>query len=449
MPQFRNRVRAIAAVLALLLCGAPGARGGDGLAELARDAYIYTFPLHEMYRVRYLSLYTWVNPQRVAVNHFAHRRALSDHTSRRVTTPNNDTIYSSAFLDLAGGPLVLDVPAVENRYYALAFMDFYTNNFAYIGTRKTGSGAGRYVIVGPAAKDAAIPAGAQRIVSPTDAVWLLGRFLVVDESDLPNVHRLQDALKLAPLGAGGTPRFDGPAVDADDPWNYFAVVNHALTQNPPPARDAALMARFAAINVGPGQRFDPTRWDAAQQQALRAGIDEAKRAIAVQSVSGTVVNGWAYGVPGVGNFGTDYLLRAATALKGLGALEPAEASYLTYVGAPLDPGGAYRMHFDAGQLPPVAAFWSLSIYQVEPDGRGFFADNPIRRYSIGDRTPGLQHNPDGSLDIFIQHAAPGAAQASNSLPAPAGTSALILRAYIPGPQLLDRSYAPPPLTRER
>jgi hypothetical protein len=227
------------------------------------------------------------------------------------------------------------------------------------------------------------------------------------------------------------------------------VVNHALTQNPPPARDAALMARFAAINVGPGQRFDPTRWDAAQQQALRAGIDEAKRAIAALSVSGKVVNGWAYGVPGVGNFGADYLLRAATALKGLGALEPAEASYLTYVGAPLDSGGAYRMHFDAGQLPPVAAFWSLSIYQVEPDGRRFFADNPIRRYSIGDRTPGLQRNPDGSLDIFIQHAAPGAAQASNWLPAPAGTIALILRAYIPGPQLLDRSYAPPPLTHER
>ena len=268
MRHFTARLSSVALLLALILCGSPGASADDGLSELARDAYIYTFPLHEMYRVRYQSLYNWVNPQRVAVNHFAHRRALSDHTSRRVTTPNNDTIYSSAFLDLSGGPLVLDVPAVANRYYSLAFMDFYTNNFAYIGTRTTGEGAGRYVIVGPAAKDAAVPARAQRIVSPTNAVWLLGRFLVVDENDLPNVHRLQDALKLTPLGAGSTPRFDGPRARPGRSVDYFAVVDHALTQNPPPAQDAALMARFAAIDVGPGRRFDPTRLDAAQQQAL-------------------------------------------------------------------------------------------------------------------------------------------------------------------------------------
>ena len=162
-----------------------------------------------------------------------------------------------------------------------------------------------------------------------------------------------------------------------------------------------------------------------------------------------MVNGWAYGVPGIGNFGTDYLLRAATALRGLAALEPAEAIYLSYVGAPLDSSGVYRMHFDAGQLPPVAAFWSLSIYQVEPDGRLFFADNPIHRYSIGDRTPGLQTQSRRLARLFIQHASPDAAPASNWLPAPAGHIALILRAYIPGPQLLDRSYAPPPLTRER
>ena len=448
MPRVLNGVCSIAALFAVMLGGAPGAGAGDDLAAAARDAYIYAFPLHEMYRIRYQALYQPANPQRAAVNRFLHRRELSDHTSRRVTTPNNDTIYSSAFLDLSQGPLVLDVPDIADRYYSLAFMDFYTNNFAYVGTRTTGGQAGKYVIAGPGWKGAGLPEGSRLIASPTNAVWLLGRFLVADASDLPNAHRLQDKLKLEPLAASDTPIFDGPAIDPNDAWNYFAVVNHALTQNPPPERDAAMVARMAAIDVGPGQRFDAGRFDETQQKALLAGIADAKRLIAAKSLSGKVVNGWAYGVPGVGNFATDYLLRAAVALKGLAALEPAEAIYLTYVGTPLDGSTAYRLHFDADRFPPVTAFWLLSIYQIMPDGRLFFADNPIRRYSIGDRTPGLRRNADGSLDLYIQQASPPAADRSNWLPAPAGPLSLILRAYLPRPALIDESYAPPVLERQ-
>jgi hypothetical protein len=446
MPRVLNRVCSLAAVVAVMLGGATGARAGDDLAATARDAYIYAFPLYEMYRVRYQALYNPGNPRRATVNRFVHRRELADHTSRAVTTPNNDTIYSSAFLDLSQGPLVLDVPEIADRYYSLAFMDFYSNNFAYVGTRATGGQAGKYVIAGPGWTGAGLPAGARLIASPTNAVWLLGRFLVADASDLPNAHRVQDKLHLAPLAAGAAPVFDGPAIDPNDPWNFVAVVNHALTQNPPPARDAALVRRIAAITVGPGQRFDPRRFDAAQQQALLAGIADARRLIAAKSLRGKVVNGWAYGVPGVGNFATDYVLRAAVALKGLAALEPAEAIYLTYVGTPLDGSAAYRLHFAADRLPPVAAFWSLSIYQIMPDGRLFFADNPIHRYSIGDRTPGLRRNADGSLDLTIQQVSPP--EPSNWLPAPAGSLALILRAYLPGPALIDESYAPPALERQ-
>jgi len=157
MPRVLNGLCSIAALFAVMLGGAPGVRAGDDLSAAARDAYIYAFPLHEMYRVRYQALYNPANPQRAAVNRFLHRRALSDHTSRRVTTPNNDTIYSSAFLDLSRGPLVLDVPDIADRYYALAFMDFYSNNFAYVGTRATGSQAGKYVIAVPAGKARACP----------------------------------------------------------------------------------------------------------------------------------------------------------------------------------------------------------------------------------------------------------------------------------------------------
>jgi len=183
-----------------------------------------------------------------------------------------------------------------------------------------------------------------------------------------------------------------------------------------------------------------------RRRSPRAG---AKQLIAAKGLKGKIVNDWAYGVPSVGNFATDYVLRAAVALKALAALEPAEAMYLTYVGQPLDGSTAYRLHFDADRFPPVAAFWSLSIYQIMPDGRLFFADNPIRRYSIGDRTPGLRRNADGSLDLYIQQASPPAAELSNWLPAPAGSLALILRAYMPRPALIDGSYAPPALERQQ
>lgn len=439
----------IGVAFALMLGSASGARASDDLAAIARDAYIYTFPLYEIYRLRAPTQYRASDPRRVPINQFRHRRELADHTSRSVTTPNNDTIYSSAFLDLSRGPLVLDVPEIGDCYYSLAFIDAYTNNFAYIGTRATGSRPGKYVIAGPDWLGARPPEGAPLIVSPTNAVWLLGRFLVADASDLARVHQVQDALALAPLAAGGpSPAREGPALDPNDPWNYFTVVNHALSQNPPPARDAAIVARLSAINVGPGQHFDRARFDAGEQRALLTGIDDAKRAIAAASVKGKVVNDWAYPAPGIGNFGTDYLLRAAVALKGLAALEPAEAIYLTYVGRPLAGAARYRLHFAADELPPVAAFWSLSIYEIMPDERLFFADNPIHRYAIGDRTPGLRRNSDGSLDLYIQHDPAGDTGESNWLPAPAGSFALILRAYLPRPPLLDASYAPPALEAE-
>ena len=162
-----------AAVVSGMLAGSAGAHAEDDLVAIARDTYVYTFPLYEMYRVRYLAHYSPANPRRVPVNHFLHRRELADHTSRGVTTPNNDTLYSSSFLDLSGGPLVLEVPEIADRYFSLAFMDFYTNNFASVGTR-TGN-RHKYLIAGPGWKGQ--QAGdRQLITSPTNAVWLLGVF---------------------------------------------------------------------------------------------------------------------------------------------------------------------------------------------------------------------------------------------------------------------------------
>ena len=437
--------RSALAALVLGMAAAPAAAQSEkDIAAAARNAYIFTLPLQEMHRVRYLAHVFPANPLRVPINHFLHRRELSDHTHRRVTTPNNDTLYSSAFLDLSAGPLVLEVPEIADRYYSFALLDFYTNNAAYVGTRTTGASAGRYLIVGPGWKDAA-PAGLRIVAAPTNAAWLLGRILVTDTGDLPRVHALQDAVKLAPLHPGGASPPAAPPGDANDPLGYFALANQLLAENPPPARDAAALAEMAAINVGPGQRFDPAALSAAQRSAILSGIDEAKRLIAARSVNSKLVNGWTYPDPAIGNFGTDYLLRATTALKLLAALEPAEAIYLSYAGEALDGSKAYRLRFAPDQLPPVRAFWSLSIYEIMPDQRMFFADNPSRRFAIGDRTPGLRRGADGSLEILIQRESPGDERASNWLPAPAGPFALILRGYMPEPALIDATYAPPRL----
>ena len=151
-----------------------------------------------MYRIRHRTVYNQNNPARTGLNRFGHTRKLADHTSRAVTAPNNDTLYSSAWLDLSGEPLILSVPDAAGRYYSMAFMDFYTNNFAYVGRRVTGTKAGDYVVVGPK-WSGSLPPGLPVIKSPTNAVWLLGRTLVDSEEDLANVHRLQDQYKLTPL----------------------------------------------------------------------------------------------------------------------------------------------------------------------------------------------------------------------------------------------------------
>ena len=414
---------------------------------LARDMYIFTFPLYEFYRLRSVGIISGLGSQPARINQFQHSRELIDHTYRIVPSPNNDTLYSSAFLDLSRGPLILEVPKISNRYYSLAFMDSYTNNFAYVGTRATGTGAGKYLIAGPDWTGSARP-GEQVISSPTNAVWLLGRILITGADDLPRVHDLQDLLKLHPAPETEAPLpFDGPPIVADDRWNYFAVVNHALTQNPPRRNEAAVITRMNAINVGPGQKFDPAKISEAERNAVLSGIEIAKRLISTNNPSDKVVNGWRYPVPGIGNFGTNYLQRAATARSGLGALESEEAMYLGYVGEPLEGSRSYRLRFESDKFPPVNAFWSITMYEVMPDGRRFFTDNPIKRYSIGDRTPGLSRSADGSLEIYIQREAPSGGRETNWLPTPAGRFSMTLRAYLPKQEHLEHRYAPPSLTR--
>jgi hypothetical protein len=427
------------AVFALGMYRATAAEANQ--AALIAKAYEYGFPIFEHARLVYLYSYYSGNPQRVPVNSFGHRRRLVDHTARTVTTPNNDTLYSSAVIDLSGGPVKLDVPDFGARYYSIAFLDSYTNNFAYLGTRMQSGKGGAYLIVGPGWRDRP-NASVQLIRAPSNHIIAIVRILIDGPADYDAVHRLQDALTL-------TPTAPTPARDelirpvSGDAANFVAVINQVLRDNPPPAEDGATLKELAPVGIGP---------DAAPltpaQRVLWTQNFAAVRAALISRQFGTQIQGWVYLPPDTGNFGTDYRARSIIALHGIWANIPAEMHYALAAtdaaGAVLDGNRHYRLHLPAG-APPADGFWSISLYEVTKEGGLFFGDNPIHRYAIGDRTRGLVRNPDGSFDILIQKDSPGADRQANWLPIPAQNFALVARAYLPGPALLDGRFHYPGL----
>jgi hypothetical protein len=409
-------------------------------AALIAKAYEYGFPIFEHARLVYLYSYSG-NPQRVPVNSFGHRRGLVDHTARTVTTPNNDTLYSSAVIDLSGGPVRFDVPDFGARYYSIAFVDSYTNNFAYLGTRiKTGKG-GSYLIAGPGWRERPNPS-VQLIRAPSNHIIAIVRILIDGPADYDPVHRLQDALTLTP--SAPTPaRQDFIRPVPGDAANFVAVVNQVLHDNPPPAADDAILKELAAAGIGP----DAAPLTSTQQDLWTQNFG-AVRAALVSRQFGTQIQGWVYLPPDTGNFGTDYRTRAIIALHGIWANIPAEMHYALAAtdaaGSALDGNRNYRLHLPAG-APPADGFWSISLYEMTKEGGLFFGDNPIHRYAIGDRTRGLVRNRDGGLDILIQKSSPGADREANWLPIPARNFALVARAYLPRTALLDGSFHYPGL----
>jgi hypothetical protein len=407
------------------------------LRTAAREGYAYALPLIEVATTR---------QRGQAVGHrmgvFAHVRNLANHKHRAVTTPNTDTLYSTAQVDLAAGPVTITVPPSGDRYLSVALMDAYSNNFAILGTRTTGPDGGTFRLVGP--REAAD--GWNAIRSPTDHVWILARVLVAGPHDLEAAREVQGGLSVQ----GPASELPGPYAGRDAGWrDYFASAAALMRANPPPVTDLGILRRMAPLGLMEG--FDPDRFDPAEVAEIEAGVAEAREAVrGAGGLGGTrFIEGWTYPDARLGDFQQDYALRAAVALGGLAALPPAEAMYMQAEGpgprSLFDGTRAWRLHFPAGRLLPVDSFWSLSLYEAMPDGQFFFCDNPLDRYAIGDRTPGLSGNADGSLDIWIGHESPGAARESNWLPAPAGPFALFMRAYLPRPELLRGYYRMPPV----
>jgi hypothetical protein len=421
----------------------PASAPANALEQRVDDAFIAAYPLYEMARARFNAAVNPLNPQPFLPNgEPARRRVLIDHTARDVTTPNNDTLYLATWLDLHHTPMRVQVPRVEGgRYYSIALLDIFTNNFAVLGRQHDGDGPLDIVVVGPGWKGP-VPKG-RVIRAPSNDVQVVGRFLVNGSADVPAVIGLLDATRFTPVvpGARPVPQWV-PVTTSSDPANFLAVVNEMLARNPVPAAEAAAFAGWADLGLG-GGAYAFVRARPEVQAAWRARLPVLHEALKVGLRHGArQVSGWGVPSPQVGNFGTDTQLRAAVAFGGLSALPASEAIYLNLEtdpsGRPLDGTRRWKL-----VVPPLQArgFWSLSMYEKDADGRLFFTDNPLKRYSIGDRTAGVQRQPDGTIEVLLQHDAP--ADQRNWLPAPTGAHAITLRAYLPS-DALRRGEAPLP-----
>lgn len=473
----RRLLVATAGVLAAPALAPTPARAQDAaLHELARRATIWLFPVYEMVRLRWRATADEANPQRQRLNRFRHVTQLADHRLQAVSTPNGDTLYSTAWLDLATEPMFLTVPPVGDLYYCYAFLDLASNNIAYVSHRLYRGAPPTHMIVGPAWRGD--PSFEVRLVrAPTNSVWLLGRILVdaPDEVDRARILQARALLETPDmrnerriLESGELMRYrtvppvepiaDWPAPHPADPLDLFDQGMEALGESPLAERDRAMLETLAPLRLRPGRRFDRRAFTEAERRAVLAGIAAghadiraAARGGSADGNGGRTIDGWHYGQRHLGNFGDDDLYRAATALVGLGALEPAEAVYVSCEadaeGRPLSGDEAYRIVFPAGGLPPAVAFWSLSAYARTADGRARFVENAIGRYAIGDRTPGLRRDADGGLTLHLQAVPPAGDAAANWLPIPRGEVRLVLRAYEPGEQLIEGNWLAPGVRR--
>jgi hypothetical protein len=436
-----NRRDLMAALAALSLAPAARALAAQGdLKAAAREAWLFALPLIEMAQAR-SRMIAGREGMAAGANRFAHTRALATPAARTITTPNNDTLYSSAWIDLTKGPLTLTIPPTGARYISVAVLDMYTDNDAVLGTRTVGPDGGTFTLVGPGQPGA----GANTVRVATPHAWLLARTLVDGEADMAAAHAVQDGLVLK----GAVPPAPKAYAPRQSSWDaYFAAAADLLGQDPARAEDMAFFRRAEVLGLTPKGGFDPKAFDAAAVTQIEAGVAEAKAMILALAGRQTFIDGWSYPRANLGFYGQDYLYRAIVALSGLAALTPSEALYMKAQGdngkGLYEGDGLYRLSLPAKL--PLDAFWSLTMYEATAQGQFFLTENPIGRYAIGDRTPGLKRNADGTLDIWIGRSDPGGERSANWLPAPAkGPFSMTLRAYLPRSEFLDGRYRLPPV----
>lgn len=430
------------------------------------EGYVYFYPLVSMDVTRRVSTNVPpdVSPGMGPMNRFNNFRAYPTADMRTVVRPNFDTLYSSAWLDLTKEPMIVAAPDTSGRYYLLPIIDMWTDVFAVPGKRTSGTAAGRWAVV-PPGWTGQLPDGVSRIDAPTPYVWIIGRTQTNGPKDYDAVHKIMDGYTITPLTQWGKPPVPVQAtVDPDvdmktppldqvnnmPPLDYFRYAAELMKINPPHATDWSIVARLSRIGIVPGKSLDPDALDPVVRKELisAAGGDGLKAMRAKIPTITRVVNGWQMGTDTMGVYGNYYMKRAIVAMLGLGANQPEDAVYPNSIadadGKPVTGDNKYVIHFVKDQLPPADAFWSLTMY----DADGFQVANPINRFAIGDRDD-LKFNADGSLDLYIQHDNPGGDKESNWLPSPdSGVLGMTMRLYAPKVEVLNGSWAPPPVQRQ-
>lgn len=433
----------------------------------AVDAYVYGYSLVTMELTR-RSFANVAKPdgKSAPMGYFINVPKYPPASDKRVTAPNADTLYSTAWIDVGKEPYILHVPAEDGRYYLMPMLSGWTNVFADPGKRTTGTDAADFAITGPG-WSGTLPSGIKvEYKAPTSIVWVLGRtYSTGSPDDYAAVNAIQAQYKLTPLSAWGKPYTppDGVVnsawdtkdpvrdqVDSMDGATYFGLLAELMKTNPPAAADAPMVATMAKIGLVPGQTFDPTKLTAEQTAAIQAAPRPAQGSIMGMLKEVKLTNGWNVLVTGMGSYGTDYRLRSLVTAIGLGANLPQDAIYpiaeTDADGKPFDGANSYVLHFPAGQLPPVDGFWSLTMY----DGQYFFVPNKLDRYTLSARNA-LNKNADGSVDLYLQAKSPGEAKEPNWLPTTqSGKFIPMLRLYWPKetpPSILNGSWKPPAIQK--
>jgi len=440
---------------------------------IATEAYLYLYPLVTMDLTRRQMTNAPAGKELAVAppNTFNNVPEYPSATDRTVVRPNFDTLYSSAWLDLSKEPVVVSVPDTNGRYYLLPMLDMWTDVFAAPGWRTTGTQAQHFLVAPPGWRpdlrerfvdEFRLPRETQRIDAPTSHVWIIGRTKTDGPQDYDAVHEIQAGLKVTPLSEWGrTPRpaevRTDPSVDMKTPAKlqvdampgdkFFTYAAELLKVNRPHLTDEPIIDRMKKIGIESGRAFDIGRVGPAIRAAIETAPTTAQSLMTWKMATlARVANHWSMNTDTMGVYGNYYLKRAIVAQQGLGANLPQDAIYPLNLGdqagRPLDGANKYAIHFDKATLPPVEAFWSVTLYDPE----GYQVANPLNRFAASSWMP-FKYDPDGSLTLYIQNESPGKDKEPNWLPAPKGPFNLTMRLYAPKSDALIGKWNPPPVTK--
>lgn len=466
---YRYRTLIAAACLILSACNQQAVQKNQKVISvpeaktLAKDAFLFGMPLVfvEM-QFDFNSHATKAGSTKAPVNQFAHARGFLDASNKTVIGPNVDNLYSLASIDLTNEPIILSTPEMGDRYWQMQIMDAWNGVVAAPGSRTLGGKAEKFAIVGPDWKGQ-LPPGVVELKCPTGLALIFGRTYCSGKSDYPAVNKLQDQYKLVPLSQWGksykvpvrvplkvgindsTPvKNQFLALPAE---KFFKNLNRLLTNNPAYPPDSAILKRIEKIGIRQGANFTMDSLSPEAAGAIEEGYAEGIRVMFDEAARlGKMENGWSLTYD-LGRYGTNYPYRALWTFIGIGGNLLEDAFYPTALaegnGNTLNAANKYTLTFAKDKLPPVAGFWSLTMYDIE----GYLVLNKLNRYALGDRRK-MKFDPNGSLTIYIQKENPGNDKESNWLPAPrSGPFRLGLRLYAPKQNVLDRSWSPPPVSK--